>query len=140
MNKALPVTLSGPQLDYAIAAVKEMRGVVARAAARCHVSRAAFYLWLSGTPELREAVDEAREHLAAEAQDCLIDIAKDPDHRQRYQACALLLETHGAALGYGKRELLLTVQQEPHAAALAILGVTRQQHPDIVIDPEEPKA
>ena len=140
MNNAAPITLTGPQLDYAIAAVKATRGIVVRAAARCHVSRACFYLWLAGTPELREAVDEAREVLAAEAQDCLIEIAKDPDHRQRFQACALLLETHGAALGYGKRELLLTVQQEPHAAALAILGVTKQAHPDIVIDPEEPKA
>ena len=136
VKNAHPIRLTGPQLQYALDAVRETKGIVIRAAQRCHVSRATFYLWLAGTPELREAVDEARDTLAAQVHDNVVDIALNPEHMDQFKACCLILDAHGHSLGYGRRDVTLTLQpSDPLVAARALLGLAPPPAlPDIVVD------
>ena len=104
-----PKMLNGHTCEEVIGALKQYHGMVAIAARKLRCSRQTIYTMIQNHPTVREALDEAREHMKDVAETSLFQHIIMGDA----WAVCYYLKTQGRDRGYIERQEITTPTDQP---------------------------
>lgn len=87
-----------------VEAVKRSRGIISVAARALGCARITVYEYMNRYPEVKAALEEAREVSLDHVENRLMDLCDDTEHKDHFPAVRYFLRTQGKHRGYTERQ------------------------------------